>query len=211
MSSRLGVTSQSIAGCRSLKLKMSSPADSMNIVAEITRPALEEALGLTGKQDALPRRLLDYWAFAVGFAQGGVMLYFGIRGVVGYSLGPDRDVVRFFFSLVIAAIPVAFAAWIARKELSRRRLLRSLLGHVTLSITASGIRGSAPGYPSQNWQWDELRGYRVGRHAIVCQSSKGPGFIVIPIGNLSSGDLAQVRAHLATHLPEMDSRQLREL
>ena len=189
---------------------MGSPIDSIDIVGDITRPALDEVVALTSTKDALPRRLLDYYVFAFGLAQGTVMAYYGIRGVISYSFGPDRNVVRFLFSLAVTAVPIGFAMWLARMELSRRRLLRALLGPVTLSITASGISGSAPGHHSQSWQWDECRGYYVGRHAIVCLPSKDSGFIVIPVGSLSSGELARVRTHLAAHTAEMDFSQLRD-
>lgn len=189
---------------------MGSPIGSIEIEGEITESGLEEAAAVTGATDALPRRLLDYYVLAFGLTQGAVMAYYGSRGVISYSFGPDRDVFRFLLSLLILAVPVGFAVWLVRKERSRRRLLRSLLGPVTLSVSAGGIEASAPGHAAQRWQWDECRGYYVGHHTIICLSDEGSGSILIPLGNLSGGELAEVRALLAAHLAEMDLRQLRD-
>ena len=61
------------------------------------------------------------------------------------------------------------------------RGLRALLGPATLSITAGGIQGSAPGHADQRWKWEECQGYYVGHHTIVCLSSEGSGFIGLPL------------------------------
>jgi hypothetical protein len=175
----------------------------------ITEKVLHEALSLTRPRTGVLGGVVEYGMAIYWLFPGAILAWFGLRGVLGYFLGPERDLLRFLFSAVMLAVPTSAVAFVVRSVLKARRAKRSRIGSVKYAITAEEVSGSTPEGASFRELWSSYAGFYVGSRCILCPKRPAGGFLLVPTESLAAEQISEIRQVLARRLPELDSKALR--
>lgn len=175
----------------------------------ITAAVVEEAATVTRHKESVLRLTAEYGMAAYYLVPGAILGWFGVRGMVAYSLGPGRDLLRFLLSCGMTAVPLGVVLLLLRHAQKTRTAMRALLGPVTFSFTKTGIVRTPPEGNTANEAWTSYLGFYVGRHAVICPKQGSEAFLLFPIETLSAEQISEIRTLFGQYIPELDQESLR--